>query len=167
MLYLFICLSFLPSLLLFFLFVHAIFFTHFKYSSKLFHFLFTNWLYLVILKNNLYLAQKYVLGIFVCRHYLFQEQFFGEWNSRKTVSSEKQMMSKDKINNMHIFSCNIEAIVFVILWIFCKLCGKVFMNSLLYTAWDVFFFYCTLIRLNEQKEDFLSVTSTKLSLIFY
>lgn len=131
MLYLFICLSFLPSLLLFFfLFVHAIFFTRFKYSSKLFHFLFTNWLYLVILKNNLYLAQKYVLGIFVCRHYLFQEGKL--WALRNRWCP--------RINNMHIFSCNIEAIVFVILWIFCKLCGKVFMNSLLYTAWDVFFF---------------------------
>ena len=67
MLYLFICLSFLPSLHYFF-----------------------------ITSNNLYFVQKYVLIIFVCRHYLFQEQFFGEWNSRKTVSSEKQIKSKDK-----------------------------------------------------------------------
>ena len=134
-------LSLFPSFTPFIFFICS---CHFFHSFQIFIQTFSLLIYLLVIlgyrKKNLYLAQKYVLGIFVCRHYLFQEQFFGEWNSKKTVSSEKQMMSKDKINNMHIFSCNIEAIVVIILWIFCKLCGKVFMNSLLYAAWDVFFF---------------------------
>ena len=46
-------------------------------------------------------------------------------------------MSEEKYAS--IFSRKVEAIVFIILQIFCKGSEKMFTNSLLYTAWDVFF----------------------------
>ena len=47
----------------------------------------------------------------------------------KTVSFEEQIMSKDKYTG--IFSCQMEAIVFITLQIFYNTREKVFTNSLL------------------------------------
>ena len=55
--------------------------------------------------------------------------------SMRTVS--RNILSKEKYTS--IFSRKVEAIVFIILQIFCKGSEKMFTNSLLYTAWDVFF----------------------------
>ena len=60
--------------------------------------------------NSLHLARKYA-RIFVRGHYPRSER-----SSRKTVSLKGQIMSKDKYPS--IFSCQMEAIVFVILQIF-------------------------------------------------
>ena len=64
----------------------------------------------IYINNSLCLAWKYS-GIFVHRHYL-----------TKTVSFEEQIMSKD--NYMSMFLCKIEAIVFIILQIFCNVSEK-------------------------------------------
>ena len=50
----------------------------------------------------------------------------------KTVSFEEQIMSKDKYTS--IFSCQMEAIVFITLQIFYNTREKVFTNSLLFAA---------------------------------
>ena len=48
------------------------------------------------INNSLHLARKYA-GIFVRGHYLFREaNSFPKRSSRKTVSFEEQIMSKDK-----------------------------------------------------------------------
>ena len=57
--------------------------------------------------------------------------------SQKTVSFEEQMMPKDKYAN--IFLWKIEAIVFISLQIFHNTCEKMFINSLLFAAWDILF----------------------------
>ena len=68
------------------------------------------------MNNNLHLAQKYA-RIFVRGHYLFREaNSFRERSSRKTVSFEEQIMSKDKYPS--IFSPQMKTIVFIILQIF-------------------------------------------------
>ena len=53
------------------------------------------------------------------------------------MSFEEVIMPKDK--HLHKFWRKIEAIVFIILQIFCRAREKSFTNSLLYSAWDVFF----------------------------
>ena len=63
-------------------------------------FAFTNW---IIYKPSLHLARKYAT-ISVCWHNLFQEvnryTVFLQLRSRKTVSYEEQIMSKDKFPSM-------------------------------------------------------------------
>ena len=68
----------------------------------------------VYINNSLHLARKYA-RIFVRGHYE-QRTVFREPSSRKTVSYEEQIMSKDKYPS--IFSPLMEAIVFIILQIF-------------------------------------------------
>ena len=52
------------------------------------------------INNSLHLARKYA-QIFVCGHYLFrQAHSFREHSSRKTVSFEEQIMTKDKYSNI-------------------------------------------------------------------
>jgi len=70
--------------------------------------------YTVYINNSLHLARKYA-GIFVRGHYLFCTVFL-ELRSRKTVRFSEQIMFKDKYPS--IFSCKMEAIVFIILQIF-------------------------------------------------
>ena len=60
------------------------------------------------INNSLHLARKYA-RIFVRGHYLFREAKI-ERSSRKTVSYEEQIMSKDKYRS--VFSRQMEAIVF-------------------------------------------------------
>ena len=67
------------------------------------------------INNSRHLARKYA-RIFVREHYLFRETVFRERSSRKTVSYEKQIMSKDKYPS--IFSPQMATIVFIILQIF-------------------------------------------------
>ena len=69
------------------------------------------------INNSRHLALKYA-RIFVRGHYLFRElrTVFRERSSRKAVSYEEQIMSKDKYPS--IFSPQMEAIVFIILQIF-------------------------------------------------
>ena len=55
----------------------------------------------------------------------------------KTVSFEEQIMSKDKFTS--IFSRQMEAIVFITLQIFYNTREKVFTNSLLFAAWNIYF----------------------------
>ena len=77
-----------------------------------------DWLsgYGIYINNSLHLARKYA-RIFVRGHYLFRvANSFRERSSRKTVSYEEQIMSKDKYPS--IFSPQMEAIVFIILQIF-------------------------------------------------
>ena len=62
------------------------------------------------INNSLHLARKYA-GIIVRGHYLSRER-----SSRKTVSFEEQVMSKDKYPS--IFLPQMKAIVFIILQIF-------------------------------------------------
>ena len=62
------------------------------------------------------MAQKYA-RIFVRSPYLFQDAY----------SFEKQIMSEEKYTS--IFSRKVEAIVFIILQIFCKGSEKMFTNS--------------------------------------
>ena len=70
----------------------------------------------VYINNNLRLAWKYA-RIFVHGHICGKKQtVFRECSSRKTVSSEKQIMSKDKYPG--IFLHQMEAIVFIILLVF-------------------------------------------------
>ena len=70
----------------------------------------------LLINNSLHLARKYA-RIFVRGHYLFRvANSFRERSSRKTVSYEEQIMSKDKYPS--IFSPQMEAIVFIILQIF-------------------------------------------------
>ena len=57
-------------------------------------------------------------------------------STMQTVSFKKQILSKDKY--MSIFSHKIEAIVFIILQIFCNTHLKIFTNSSLFASWDVF-----------------------------
>ena len=62
------------------------------------------------------MGRKYV-QIFVCGNYLFREaNSFPRARPEKTVSSEEEMMSKGKYPS--VLSCQIEAIVFIILQIF-------------------------------------------------
>ena len=71
---------------------------------------------MLYINNSRHLAWKYA-RIFVRRHYLFREaNSFRERSSKKTVSYEEQIMSKDKYPS--IFSPQMEAIVFIILQIF-------------------------------------------------
>ena len=68
------------------------------------------------INNSLHLARKYA-RIFVRGHYLLREaNSFRERSSRKTVSFEEQIMSKDKYPS--IFSPQMETIVFIFLQIF-------------------------------------------------
>ena len=46
-------------------------------------------------------------------------------------------MSKEKY--LEIIWHKIEAIAFIVLQVFQNMCEKMFMNSLLYIAWDIFF----------------------------
>jgi len=72
--------------------------------------------YRPFINSSLHLAWKYA-RIFVCGHYLFQlANIFRERSSRKAVSYEEQLMSKDKCPS--IFSPQMEAVVFIILQIF-------------------------------------------------
>ena len=57
---------------------------------------------------------------------------FWEQRSRETVSFEEQVMSKDKYTSM--FSCKIEAIVLIILQIFCNAREEMFMNKQIYPS---------------------------------
>ena len=69
----------------------------------------------VYINNSRHLAQKYA-RIFVRGYYLFREaNSFRERSSRKTVSYEEQIMSKDKYPS--IFLPQMVAIVFIILQI--------------------------------------------------
>ena len=62
------------------------------------------------INKSLHLARKYA-RMFVRRHYLFREAtVFQEGSSRKSVSYDKKIISKDKYPN--IFSPQMEAIVF-------------------------------------------------------
>ena len=67
--------------------------------------------------NSLHLARKFA-RIFVLGHYLFRVPniFLRASGSRKTVSYEEQIMSKDKYPS--VFSPQMEVIVFIILQIF-------------------------------------------------
>ena len=68
------------------------------------------------INNSPHLGQKYA-RIFVRGHYLFREaNSFLQLRSRKTVSYEEQIMSKDKYPS--IFSPRMVTIVFIILQIF-------------------------------------------------
>ena len=75
------------------------------------------------INNSLHFARKYA-RIFVRRHYLFREApdpgekraVFRECSSRKTVSFEEKIMSKDKYPS--IFLPQMGAIVFIILQMF-------------------------------------------------
>ena len=51
------------------------------------------------INNSLHLARKYA-RIFVRGHYLFREASIREHSTRKTVSFEDQIMSKDKYSSM-------------------------------------------------------------------
>ena len=44
-------------------------------------------------------------------------------------------MSKDKYRS--IFSCRMEAIIFITLQIFLQFVDKIFVNNLLFAVWDV------------------------------
>ena len=70
------------------------------------------------------------------------------------MSFEEQIMSKDKYAGL--FSHQVRAIVFIILEISLQYAGKMFTNSLLFTAYDVHL--CSLVRLYEP---------TKCSLILF
>ena len=68
------------------------------------------------INNSHHLARKYA-RIFVRGHYLFREaKSFPKRSSRKTVSYDEQIMSKDKYPS--IFSPQMATIVFIILQIF-------------------------------------------------
>ena len=58
---------------------------------------------------------------------------FSESEARGKLIFEKQKKSKDKYTT--VFSCGIEAIVLIILQLFCNAREKLCTN----TAWDVFF----------------------------
>ena len=66
----------------------------------------------------------------------------------KTVSFEEHIMSKDKYTS--IFSRQVEAIVFITLQIFYNTREKVFTNSLLFAAWNMYIFKFSLVRLYEE-----------------
>ena len=66
----------------------------------------------------------------------------------KTVSFEEQIMSKDKYTG--IFSRQMEAIVFIILQIFYNTHEKIFTNSLLFSARNMYIFKFSLVRLCEE-----------------
>ena len=65
------------------------------------------------------------------------QTFFRERSSGKTVSLEKHIKSKEKYTC--IFSRKTDAILFIILQIFCNTWEKMFANSLLFAAWEEFF----------------------------
>ena len=71
--------------------------------------------------------------------YLFQDA-----NSflRAKLEEKCKLWGTDHVHRQiqkHILLCKIEAIVFIILQIFCNTGGKMFMNGLLFAARDVFF----------------------------
>ena len=97
---------------------------HFATATSKFYFLFFEVFVLATIhigayiNNSRHLARKDA-RIFVRGHYLFRDEkrtVFRERSSRKTVSYEELIMSKDKYPSM--FSPQMEAIVFTILQIF-------------------------------------------------
>ena len=87
------------------------------------------------INSSLYSDWKYA-RILVCRHYLFWDV-----NSSERMKLEENcelwgtMMSKDKYTS--IFSCQMEAIIFITLQIFLQCVDKIFANNLLFAVWDV------------------------------
>ena len=89
------------------------------------------------INKSLYLAQKYVQILNICAYFCGQIlSAYTICSKMQTVSFKEQIMSKDKY--MSIFSHKIEAIVFIILQIFCNTHLKIFTNSSLFASWDVF-----------------------------
>ena len=74
---------------------------------------------------QLHLVQGYLSADIICSE---MQTVFREWSSRKTVSFEEQIMSKDKYWSIH-FS-QMEAIVFIILQIF-------FLNAHSFENWGI------------------------------
>ena len=74
-----------------------------------------------------------VMGSFPWTLYVARCGRFSESEARGKLIFEKQKKSKDKYTT--VFSCGIEAIVLIILQLFCNAREKLCTN----TAWDVFF----------------------------
>ena len=102
---------------------------------------------------------KYLSADIICSK---MQTVFWEQSSRKTVNFEEQRMSKEKY--LEIIWHKIEAIAFIVLQVFQNVCEKMFMNSLLYIAWDIFFwvFYGTTL-MNKKIFPFFCNTQKTLS----
>ena len=76
-------------------------------------------------------------------HVLFQKLSGAKFEERNKLMIRKEVIFKEQImsvaNYKSIFSRKLEVRVFLILQIFCNAREKMFTNSLLFSAWDVFF----------------------------
>ena len=77
---------------------------------------------------------KYLSADIICSK---MQTVFWEQSSRKTVNFVEQRMSKEKY--LEIIWHKIEAICLLSFKYFKMYMKKMFMNSLLYIAWDIFF----------------------------